>query len=372
MEKPKYLHERIRERVIESLRDYRIGDRLPSDRELARRFGAAFLTVNKVVSELEREGFFVRRQGKGTFLVSREKSVHREGRVRNGEILIGYPDYFSSEYWTRVHTSGELAMKSGTRLVEFKQNEHSGMEKFLETASELRDLRGVMIDPVPGILTGEIFRELRTLKVPVVIFTALPANRVSGNIYSVVPDWFDIARLRVRTLWDAGYRRLASISNEPGGQDNGRTTAGIKQALKECGLRYKDLIRVSGHVKPWQNSCQAGYGLTRDLFRKSFADGLIYDSAAGALGGVKYLLERGYGIPDTIGIVSGGYLGGGLEEFAYPGISTVSSSIPYEVEKAFEIILKGGRPQGNTFTCPSVVSYRGSIRTGSSLEVVNE
>lgn len=44
------------------------GSRLPSHRELAAAFGVAPLTARHALSELEREGFVVREQGRGTFV----------------------------------------------------------------------------------------------------------------------------------------------------------------------------------------------------------------------------------------------------------------------------------------------------------------
>ena len=55
------------------------GDLFPSEPELCREFGVARMTVNKVVTELVRDGRLIRKQGKGSFVAE----VPREHRVVN-------------------------------------------------------------------------------------------------------------------------------------------------------------------------------------------------------------------------------------------------------------------------------------------------
>lgn len=361
MKKPRYLHEQIRQQVIKSLESYHIGDKLPTDRDLAKKFNVAFLTINKVVKELEKDGYFTRQQGKGTFLVSKEKTVHRNGKDKNGTILMAYPDHFSYEYWLRTHIGGELAIKNAIGVIEFKQNEFTDLTQLLEIAENIDDLRGILIDPVPGILSQDIFKRLDALNIPVIIFSHTDWVSFSDNIFSIVPDWFQSGYLRAKTMFDFGYTDLAYIENEPEGQDGGQMISGIKKALKEQGLKFKDLIRVKGHVRPWQDSCEAAYYLTRELFQKDKPNGIIYDSAAGALAGIQYLLESNIKIPEDVGIIANGYLGG-LENHIYPSISTVISPIRNEMEKAFNIILKPEDAITHQIICQTELQIRGSLR----------
>lgn len=47
---------------------YRVGDFLPSEDELEKRFGASRTTIRNALSELERDGLILRRRGKGTIV----------------------------------------------------------------------------------------------------------------------------------------------------------------------------------------------------------------------------------------------------------------------------------------------------------------
>lgn len=360
MKKPKYIHEKIRQQIIDSLKNYKIGDKLPTDRELAKKYNVAFLTINKVVKELENDGYFTRQQGKGTFLVSKEKTVHRKGADKNGTALMAYPDHFSYEYWTRAHLAGEMAMKNAIGIIEFKQNEFTGMEQLLEIAESTEDLKGIMIDPVPGILTETIYKRLDSLGIPIIIFSHTDWVSCGKNIFSIVPDWFQSGYIRLNTLIDLGYQRVALLQNEPEGQDGGLMIAGIKKALKENGLKLKDLIRLSDHVCPWEDAKIAAYSLTEKLFDQYQPDAIIYDSAAGALSGIKYMFENNIKVPENVGVIAAGDLGG-LEDFVCPTISTVHSPYLNEMKKAFDIIINPEDAVSHQIICQTELFLRDSL-----------
>jgi hypothetical protein len=61
----------LRERLIERIAALKPGDRLPSERALAKQSGLSLLTVNKVVSNLAAEGRVERIRGVGTFVAAR-------------------------------------------------------------------------------------------------------------------------------------------------------------------------------------------------------------------------------------------------------------------------------------------------------------
>jgi GntR family transcriptional regulator, N-acetylglucosamine utilization regulator len=48
--------------------EWRAGDRLPPERELARRYGCSLITIRRALDELSREGRLQRHQGRGTFV----------------------------------------------------------------------------------------------------------------------------------------------------------------------------------------------------------------------------------------------------------------------------------------------------------------
>ena len=71
------LYRQIKRLILQSLQsgEWRPGDLIPSEMELAARFGVSQGTVRKAIDELAAENLVVRRQGRGTFV-----ATHREAR----------------------------------------------------------------------------------------------------------------------------------------------------------------------------------------------------------------------------------------------------------------------------------------------------
>jgi GntR family transcriptional regulator len=68
------LYRQIRELITRSLEtgEWRPGDAIPSESELAVRFGVSQGTVRKAIDEMAAENLLVRRQGKGTFVATHD------------------------------------------------------------------------------------------------------------------------------------------------------------------------------------------------------------------------------------------------------------------------------------------------------------
>ena len=68
------LYRQIRELITKSLAsgEWRPGDLIPSESELAERFGVSQGTVRKAIDEMADENLLVRRQGKGTFVATHD------------------------------------------------------------------------------------------------------------------------------------------------------------------------------------------------------------------------------------------------------------------------------------------------------------
>lgn len=61
-------HEKIRQDLLEQISGMRTGERIPNELHLAEFFGVSRMTVNKVITELAKEGFLTRKRGAGSFV----------------------------------------------------------------------------------------------------------------------------------------------------------------------------------------------------------------------------------------------------------------------------------------------------------------
>lgn len=84
---PRYyqIYSALRERIISG--EYRPGQALPAERQIAKAYGVARLTVVKAFDLLERDGLIDRQHGRGTFVLESGKSGPFVGTIA----LIGFP-----------------------------------------------------------------------------------------------------------------------------------------------------------------------------------------------------------------------------------------------------------------------------------------
>lgn len=130
------------QQLADSLRDkiyegkYAFGDKLPSERSLAEKFGISHLTVRKALAILEEEGMLLRVQGKGTFVQAQKYSIDMQ-----------HMDGFSSMFGQQGITITNKVLYSGVREAGFKYSRIFGIPRE-EPVFELIRLRQNGEDPV--------------------------------------------------------------------------------------------------------------------------------------------------------------------------------------------------------------------------------
>lgn len=72
MEEPMYIkiHNQIKRDVENHI--YKVGDRIPAERQLAVEFGVSRMTLRQAIKTLEEEGILERRLGSGTYVASQK------------------------------------------------------------------------------------------------------------------------------------------------------------------------------------------------------------------------------------------------------------------------------------------------------------
>lgn len=68
---------------------YKVGDKLPTEDELESIFGVSRITIRRTISDMEEDGYLLKKQGKGTFVIENQVK-------RNLLTLNGYSDFMSS------------------------------------------------------------------------------------------------------------------------------------------------------------------------------------------------------------------------------------------------------------------------------------
>lgn len=172
------LYRQIKDLLVQALDrgDWKPGEAIPSETELALRFQVSQGTVRKAVDELAAENLLLRRQGKGTFV-----STHHEARVRfrflrlapnQGEVQPAESQILDCK---RVRASAEIAraleLKAGDTVV--------AIRRLLSFASV-----PTVVDDI--YLPGALFKGL----------TAELLNGYSGPLYGFLETEFGISMVR--------------------------------------------------------------------------------------------------------------------------------------------------------------------------------
>ena len=355
------LHARIKEWLLKQIQSYELESQIPSDRELARTLGASYLTVNKVMLELEREGYVVRRPGRGTFLASRERTVASDGEAgRKGEIVFAYPNHFSYGFWSRVRTAEELALKKGLGFVEFKMSRDTVYDRLIEVMADHARAKGLFVLPTPGSVTQDVAESLNELEVPVVVLATCDWKSPPANLYQVAPDTFSEGREKLACLLSHGHTAIGYVHNEPDSPETVLAWQGMRQALRDAGAQLKDLKRSGGATQPWQDSMESARAMARELLKKNKLTALVTDSQVGAIGAMSAINELGLRVPDDVSLVATSD-GQNREQYLVPPLTTVLSDSAAEVSAGFDIILGVSRPGDHTTLIPVTLNERASV-----------
>jgi len=109
--KPRYL--KIAEVLLEEIRSgaHAVGERLPGESDLCKRFKASRFTVREALRHLEDAGLILRRRGSGTLVRSTEVQVSYEQHIRSIDDLLQFTNATGFQYLhtDRVHADSTLA-----------------------------------------------------------------------------------------------------------------------------------------------------------------------------------------------------------------------------------------------------------------------
>ncbi len=178
---PDPLYKQVEERILQCLADgeWKPGEQLPTESQLAERFGVAVFTIRAGIGELANANILVRKQGKGTF-------VARHSRLRQ------------RYQFSHIHDTSGRQILPGRELVTFS--------KGVATEGEVTKL-ALPRDGRPGVyrlkmLSVDDGGTVATLDIvlPAKMFNGLTANAVRNaqeNLYAAYQDECGINVIRI-------------------------------------------------------------------------------------------------------------------------------------------------------------------------------
>lgn len=172
------LYRQIKSLILQGLAsgEWRPGEAIPSEAELAVRFNVSQGTVRKAIDEMAAENLLVRKQGKGTFVASHNdpRAFFRFLRIVPVDGTLAFPQSVPLECWRAkagVEASRTLQIAAGAPIIIVRR-----VLKF--------SAKPVVVDEI--YLPGEIFQGL-TLEV---------LQEYQGSIYSLFETRFGVRMIR--------------------------------------------------------------------------------------------------------------------------------------------------------------------------------
>jgi len=167
---------RAREQIIEILEILRVGERLPGERELARKIGVARMTLRRAIESLIADGFLERRPGSGTY--ARRPIVAAEFRLAS----------FSEEMRRR-------GIRPGSRIISFRRSKSNqvnarklgiqvGTDIFVCTRLRLADDQAIALE---------------TLAIPVELIPGLQESDFQDSLYQALQRKYGVRVMEAKS-----------------------------------------------------------------------------------------------------------------------------------------------------------------------------
>lgn len=199
--------------------EYRVGDRLPSEKELAEEHGVSRITSKHALDRLAREGLISRYPGKGSYIKATpaDGSVHQRSEQKSqqmgnvhliGVILEGMQADFGGDILLGIES--KCAEMGYSAIIKFsygdERREHACMDELIEAGVE-------------GILLMCVFKEVYNsvvMKLSLEGFPLIFMDRTLNGlpIPYVGTDHYDAARRLTAELISRGHRNLALVMAE--------------------------------------------------------------------------------------------------------------------------------------------------------------
>lgn len=262
-------------------------------KDIAERTGVSYATVSRTLNHR----YGVNPETREKIIAAAEEmgyhpNLHARGLKTNktNTIALIIPDISNPYFSDLAHAVSEEAYQRGYITILCSANWDPEIEK-----AQLNTLRSHHVDGIiykPSVDLGE---EVPETDVPLVIVSNMSSE---GQNYIEV-DNIKGGRIAAAHLMECGYRRIAFAGGQENSLSDRMRLQGLRTGLEAAGLRVDNEL-----VRHGPFTCKGGYAAAESLMTQDVRpDGIFCGNDKIALGVFQYLVEKGYRVPEDVGII---------------------------------------------------------------------
>lgn len=317
----KLKYKEIKKFIIDFIKEknLKVGDKVPSENEIAKLFRVTKVTASRALNELVNEGILYRIQGKGSFFAGY--------RANTSNILLFFPVVSSYD----PYFSGPL-LETFFHSIDGKGlNLSMSYFKKGEKIVEIHNLEKCKVLIVAALNKGEGLSEelLKRINIPVIYLSSHKELPVSYIAF----DNKNGAKKAVEYLIKMGHKNIAYFSaGYEENISNQERKEGYIEALEENGIRKK--IILEGDYTE-----ESGYRLAKEILKlKERPTAILTCNDLVAIGAIHCFFENGLKIPDDISIIGfGDYK---ISKYTRIPLTTVFLPVKEMGKKLAELVIK--------------------------------
>lgn len=300
------MYEQIQNDLVAKIQsgEYRAGDRIPSEKEIAETYHVSRITAVKALTELSLNGYIHRVQGKGSFANSLDKHLRPSTlrlasgtAVSNGPYKIGVmiPEHFDYHSGSIIHSITRV-LSFPDYFVQLVMTYEAGLEEYALDYFIDNGFAGIILFPVDCEFYSDTVLRMHLNKFPFVLI-----DRVFPGIQSssVSCDNEEGCRLAVEHLLSLGHTHIAFIAD-----------CTFKEQITS--VRYNSYVKAmtSHHlaVRPYESFCRHNGGTEEnEQFISAVHSGEITAVVVSNSHATRRLYElclrNGVSVPDELSII---------------------------------------------------------------------
>jgi GntR family transcriptional regulator, arabinose operon transcriptional repressor len=293
-DQPTSVRTQLRNILLQEIKEGRFteGGRIPSERDLAERFGISRASVRETITELINAGILFRTVGKGTYIATASARAQATPQTRNVCFFISEDIFhFVQTGYNRILRGVEEACRvNGDRLIF-----HSVGDSARLPIDESMRLSGCV---VVGGLRRSSLDQLKENGIPFVLVDPLLKDAAT-DVTSVTIDYSGGTRMAIEHLFRLGHRRIGFI-----GLSGSEKYNAYWQSLEECGLLYSPRHVEFLPAMDLEPGMLAGFHATQKMIsRLHLPTALLVTNDYVARGVMEALMVAGVEVPKQVSVV---------------------------------------------------------------------